>query len=424
MLIKLNLNEMTVRELDELVNERYYPTWERAVEVAVHAWYLEFMDGKEGSSVVVPDLQKDDLQLVNLEQQLSAVDPLLAITPTIQNAIDNRHIARWPLFKIPDHKQIEYLGMGFAEKLSEKPRQLESIRPEDWVFEQHNAYLPVKCGLRALLNYAVPKFTVFLTVPEFMKACEEASKQALELAVDLEKRVKDKGAGFTNGFPSTPKSGPPRKRDVKLRNSRIRFEGGFIGWISKPNNQDERLPEIRNSFGNLLFEAKRTKEGDPIYSNITGFPVTYGFIGIGDGMNEDRIGLTEKGYEFASLHNPALDDSSDKKLSPEEIDFLLEHIKRHVPEEVHAFGTILGHIEDDHNTPTKLKKLWEIDNSPNRIPQNKTIPERKSGGVLARMGELELFEKTLELSEISRRKEVTYSLTESGKQFLGEVRRR
>ncbi len=120
------------------------------------------------------------------------------------------------------------------------------------------------------------------------------------------------------------------------------------------------------------------------------------------------IWFTPEGWKFAMMENPVIDQTEGweegNRFSDEEVKFLLAHFKKSVPAEWDFLKEIVGLIDSGDNRPSELEESiiksrgWEV-----------TKASMMRNGALSRMQELGL------IGREKKGREVTYSLTESGK---------
>ena len=139
-----------------------------------------------------------------------------------------------------------------------------------------------------------------------------------------------------------------------------------------------------------------------------------------DIAKEPRLSLTKAGADFAILENPVLDAHGTPptiKLSQAEIDFLLNHIIRSVPEEASAYAAILDAIQSGANTPDTVDKyLRQRFELPTEQAITKTFLTTQRTGAISRLVDLGL---------IARDKQglrVTYLVTQSGTAFRAQIK--
>lgn len=126
--------------------------------------------------------------------------------------------------------------------------------------------------------------------------------------------------------------------------------------------------------------------------------------------------ITEPGWRFATQANPVLDDAQEKpaaRFSDEEVDFMLEHIRRSVAVEDFAYRAILSALRDGANTPETIDEALSkyLPRDSNRRISAAFRASQRSGAV-SRMSDLHL------LDRIRKGLRVVYVLTKRGEQFL------
>jgi hypothetical protein len=136
-------------------------------------------------------------------------------------------------------------------------------------------------------------------------------------------------------------------------------------------------------------------------------------LGLAGPGNTGKFNLTESGCRFALLRNPALDEGRGERLSREEIEYLLLHIRRQVPIEHSAYCVILKGIAVGADTPEKLDHVCKLHVSEDRKEDlsDAFITTQRTGAV-SRLNELGLMGRRRE------RNRVTYFVTNYGNEYL------
>jgi len=251
----------------------------------------------------------------------------------------------------------------------------EVFTVDSWIFGQYNKLLPAKASCRAIFRITAEK-DHRASINDVAQRVAEAASQLGNYLTYHDKHYKiGRDEALVTAF---PRSG----RDAEK--GRLRYASQFVGNV--------------NSQGKL-----------------SGLLYDYQFARL-DPSNEARLLLTENGMKFAQLKNPVLDSfQSDpkQKFSPEEIGFLLEHVRCSIPVERYAFLTLLKAIADGANNPDKLAERMRafVPIKSTRSLKPSFITSQRSGAI-SRMADLGLVER--------RRKgvRVSYVVTEQGKQFI------
>lgn len=143
---------------------------------------------------------------------------------------------------------------------------------------------------------------------------------------------------------------------------------------------------------------------------LSGALFDMGFASIGSFMKIRMGGIwfTPEGWRFTTMENPVIDKTEGweegNRFSDEEVKFLLAHFQKNVPAEWGFLKEIAGLIDSGDDRPNALEESiiknrgWES-----------TKASMMRNGALSRMQELGL------ISREKKGREVTYSLTESGK---------
>lgn len=353
----LEIDSITKANLDELLKVGHYADFSQAVSVAISNQLLlhEHARHAGGSFVVASNdrpanpSKKSDPDLVGRGQNELKVPTLFSAPGGLPQGFE--------LAAIP--------GDAFVSG---------AIVPVDrWIFGQHNKLLPVKASCRALASMTTDNRGIPLG------RASEIAARASELGVYLrkidEKHGLSRDESLAVAFPLSDSDAGDK--------ARLRYANQFVGAVNK-----------QGQLSGLLADLKL----------ISLFP-----------GREAKIRLTEAGWKFAKLENPLFDVSSvsGSKFGEQEIGFLVDHIRSHVPAEDCAYRTILNACDEGANTPDKLddylsKRVSPRDGSPFT---NAFISTQRSGAI-SRMGDLGL---------IARQRDgikVTYVATENGHEYV------
>jgi len=246
-------------------------------------------------------------------------------------------------------------------------------KPKD-LWGQYNRFFPVKIVARVAANLAKQYDADFVPLWELQE-------KAAEIARDLGKVIerKDKQLGRKRG--TIISAGLPVGRDTDK--ATLRFKNQSVGYVAG------------------------TKESGYW---VEGAAPTLKFLEmVKDEKNSVRVGITLFGLNFASLSNSVIDiHDYSASLSPEEIDFLLEHITSEIPGEAKLMHLILSNVKKGVATPEalngKVKAFYP------KQTDNEVVSMR--AGAVSRICELGLLEREKEGVK------VTYVLTERGEKHL------
>lgn len=259
--------------------------------------------------------------------------------------------------------------------VGEAPRTLDSVPVEEWLFGQFNKILPAKAACRALANLSLEHG------PEISLArSSEIAEAAAYLGAELRRHDDRMGFSRDERFATAfPEAGPSGDK------GRQRFASQFVGYADQ--------------------------EG-----NVTGLPNGLKLIAAIPEAEEPRIGLTEAGWRFARLGNPALDMLKERptnRLSEEEAQFLREHIIEHVPRERAAYCALLKAISNGQRTPPELDELARGLASPEASERlSESFFSTQRSGAVSRMVDLGLVVRT------RKGPRVIYDFTAAGQSFL------
>lgn len=252
------------------------------------------------------------------------------------------------------------------------------ITADRWIFGQHNKLLPAKANVRALLN--LQQTSTKLSSVELEESSRAIAIEASRLGDVLRRSDSDFKRSRDESIALALPSSEPSNSDK----SRLRYASQFVGSVSRGGR-------------------------------MTGLLIDLKLVNI-DRHKPPHIRLTEPGLRFAELHNPILDAeqaTQQERFSPEEIDFLLGHIQRHLPVEQFAFSATLNAITEGFNTPEALDGALK-----KYLPDRKEKPftlaflTTQRAGVISRMADLGLVTRT------RNGPNVTYVATDLASQFL------
>jgi hypothetical protein len=150
-----------------------------------------------------------------------------------------------------------------------------------------------------------------------------------------------------------------------------------------------------------------------------GLPVGLKLASIHVIKNKPHILPTTAGWQFALLENSLLDGmplESNQRLGQNERDFLLSHIREHVPVELFAYRVLLSLLDKGLRSPKDMNTALLALLSPGRRAEDtlEFINTQRSG-VLGRMTDLGLVSHEREGRYVNR------NITSEGKRFLTEV---
>lgn len=264
-----------------------------------------------------------------------------------------------------------------GRQLPQRDETPDSIPVEEWLFGQFNKILPAKAACRALANLSLEQG------PEIsLTRASEIAQAAAHLGDELRRHDEAMGFSRDDRFATAfPEPGPNGDK------SRQRFASQFVGYA----DQD---------------------------GNVSGLPSGLKLIAAIPGAEEPSIGLTNAGWRFARLGNPALDALKERptnRLSQEEAQFLIEHIIEHVPRERAAYCALLRAISNGHQTPSELDELAIDLASPGASERlSESFFSTQRSGAVSRMVDMGLVVRT------RKGPRVIYDLTPTSMSFLDQ----
>ena len=126
--------------------------------------------------------------------------------------------------------------------------------------------------------------------------------------------------------------------------------------------------------------------------------------------------LTESGWCFATMENAVLEGVQEwpgQRFTEAELEFFLDHIRRHVPEEVSAFNAVAEAIRAGADTPSGMDALLSESVPPEvKAKVSKAYLSAQRSGVVSRMAGLGL------LTRIRDGTRVRYVMTERGTAYV------
>jgi hypothetical protein len=239
---------------------------------------------------------------------------------------------------------------------------------------QYYRFLPVKVGVRVLLNMYTEHF------PELRDFTEKVTNVAL----------------------------PLRHQLAKLDRMDRRSFGELLS-ATFPTNDEKSV----NRFVNQYILHLRTSD-----MTLLGMMPELKLINvISDGKGIARIGLTNFGSQFALLQNPAIDLTKPESLSGEEIDFLLNHIADNLPAEFEHMTTAIKAMEDGKKTRGELNSvLKEYYAKYHKGSEwSDTVVNTMRSGLFSRLNELGLVRRE------KNGKYIRYHITDVGKKYIQSI---
>ena len=384
------------KQIDELIIAERYPDISTFCVAALeNQLLLEETHSKESSAVreVAPPTKNERKATQKTRQQTRRdsgsnrqLSPVLLSTLSATDAGEDmddnsRQGYRSQIHEFDLSLLAEKPPFPLPEVLPDMFRLDEDIPLERWLFGQYNRLLPAKVSLRALARIAMEGRDEL--------QLESAAPRIAEVATRLGEylRALDRQFGthrddvLATAFPESGLEG---------QKGRVRYQNQFVGHT------------VKGEQGGLLVGLKLAL--------------------IQVHKNKPYILPTLAGWGFARIRNSILDDligtdSPPARLSEEDILFLVQHIKQHVPVERFAYWATLSHIAHGRNTPDQVNDgLARYLSKGKKIDDEQDFVSTQRSGVIGRMTDLGLVNRQREGTRI------TYHLTPRGKEFLEDVR--
>ncbi len=263
----------------------------------------------------------------------------------------------------------------FAKPADDEITTGQEVSIDRWLFGQFNKLLPVKVNCRAFAHLTKDSPVGVSLDDAALKISDAAADFGTYLAELDRKYDVGRDEAFSTAF---PQGGPGGEK------SRLRYGNQFVGTV---NSQGQ--------LSGLLFEYK-----------LVNF----------SGSNPDNVLLTQAGWNFALMPNVVLDAKQNSllsKFSPEETEWVMEHIRRNVPVEYFAFRSLLTAIADGADTPEKLDVALAalIPRDSGRSLSTSFLASQRSGAI-SRMADLGL------LKRLRSGVRVSYSVTDVGTHYI------
>ena len=382
MIVCFHCSTETKEQMDELLTKDNYRDYSELIAVAVgNLWMLDREIAAKGTIVI-----GESATLPSRTASTQQVKEQVTRPPSRSTASSKRYRRSTTTIPTEPQRPLEIPDLFLRDGLEDLFPQTIDIQPaetiadevftvDSWIFGQYNKLLPVKASCRALLRITA-KRDHGASINEVAQGIAEDAAQLGDYLANHDIRHQiGRDESLATAFPRTGHD---------AEKGRIRYANQFVGYV--------------NSLGRL-----------------SSLPHEYRLVGLAPG-NEALLLLTKQGMEFARLENPILDScQSDptQKFSPEEIDFLLEHIRCSIPVERYAFFILLKAIADGANNPDKLAERIRafMPTESTRSLKPSFITSQRSGA-LSRMSDLGLIER------IRNGVRVSYVVTEQGKQFI------
>jgi hypothetical protein len=274
----VDIKEASVNSINKLINEGKYKNMVEFINVAIeNQIYIEYTDINEVAEPV--------------KYYSSLSHDKTSKTENLNHFDSTKKMSYSKILTVP-MPEINHTSLVVNNN------HLKSI----WLWGQINKILPIKIGLRSLVNMVNEEgWTDFENFREF------ATNNALNISENLrryEESLKKKREERIS-------TGLPTKEKYK---SSDRYKYHFLAFLRNDELIDGALGVLR--FINFKKEDKKV-----------------------------LIGITQQGLKFAQLDNPVLDNNNfDRSLSEQEIDFYLRHTQKYVVNEWNAICWLIGKI--------------------------------------------------------------------------------
>ncbi len=254
----------------------------------------------------------------------------------------------------------------------------QEVPVERWLFGQYNRLLPAKVSIRALAVISSEGKNSLMLGAVAPRIAEIAARFGDYLRALDRRFATHRDDALATAFP---------ERSVEGQKGRVRYQNHFVGHT------------VKGEQGGILVGLK-----------LAAIQVV---------KNKPHIFPTTGGWEFARLPNPVLDapvERAPERLSEQEIAFLLQHIREHVPIELFAYRLILTLITEGRKSPELLTQgLGRYLMPGKKAEDGQDFISTQKNGALGRLIDLDL------LSRERQGTRLTYQLTQRGRGLLEEV---
>ncbi len=368
--------------MDSLLAGDNYSNYSELVAMAVESlWMLEREVSKKGG-LVIGEYSLRPVPLASSPPAERAKPPNPGGNATVPG-VQTKSLKAAPkaTMSAPIHIPQLFLSDGLdslsatTSELSLNAHPDQAFTLDRWLFGQFNKLLPIKANCRALLRIAAEHLDG-IPLGDIAPRIGEAAALLGDWLADHDRRHQiGRDDSLATAF---PRSGTDAEK------SRARYANQFVGSV--------------NSQGVL-----------------SGLLWDYRLAALAPGAGA-RLMPTEPALQFARLTNPILDGCQTdpaQKFSPEEVSFLLDHIRAHVPVEAFAFRTLVQAIADGAITPDKLNEALRahVPAETNRSLSPSFLTSQRSGA-LSRMADLGL------IARERRGVRVSYIVTEQGQRLI------
>jgi len=385
--ININIQNYTKKNLDQLVGEFGYASWDDAIDIAVQG-QLQIeqsvidvsIDSQEGVPIEADrglnrDHQSDDVVFDSDEDLTDALT--LSSLSTINSVPDIRGSRPGRLLR---PLKVSRKVVAQQELLLPAIDTFGRTHPKNWISTQWNSPLALVVAIRGVAN-ALENPAEASRLHDGMEFFKDFPGYSLNIANDVYLYCElvrqwilpweaDIRRPFLNGLPVVDPNGPAMRRVIRSYKNKsekvlerklneeffsrkdkatARFTNAFIGAVGKARkgNQPSEYPS------SLLIPF----QGD--YFRVTSYAVKMRLLGH-TGMN---ISLTDAGWRLAEAGSLFLDSPApDQKKLGAEADVFLQQIKSNVPEEVDQFRALLTSIKTHQDefgqevTPAQIRR--------------------------------------------------------------------
>jgi hypothetical protein len=255
----------------------------------------------------------------------------------------------------------------------------QRVTVDKWLFGQYNRLLPAKVSLRALAVMAADAGDALPLAEVAPRIADLAARFGAHLRALDRRFLTHRDEALATAF---PEEGPEGQK------GRLRYQNHFVG---------------------------HSVNGRP-----GGLPADLCLADISFRKNRPWLAPTPAGWEFARLASPLLDSPvvspPAARFAPDEVSFLLDHIRHVVPAEWFAYHVVLSLIAQGERTPNLLtRRVGRYLPSGQSLKKQRDFVSTQRTGVLGRAADLGLIRRERQARHI------TYDLTRRGDAFLEEA---
>src|SRR6266487_3658236 len=309
MLVKVDLDPLTIKKIENFISQGAYSDIRQFVSVAISNQLEEEISSIEGVNMNSSDFTSHSKSIIPRTYQ----------TVAIRTA--NSYVTNW---------RQGLLGMQL-ESTSIQPKASDLI----WYF--YNRFFPVKVVIYQLAKTMATHHNNWIELGDLQVQAFEFAQEVATRLKNIEIRAKlARNKKLSTGLPASSmelislRGTARKKKDDKLLRGRTRFMDQIVGkYVLK-----------EGTFSGACFDL--------------------GLIGIKQDKEISYVTLTDLGKEFALLENPILDkDSFESAFSDKEVQFIFHNIYNRFRLEKKIVRKIIEWLKKESLTSSQIDQLFK-----------------------------------------------------------------